>query len=171
MRKCFLCWVIPFKFEIRTVAVLLKYSDFPASQYPTVTKVRAPQDNLKARNRAAAARPFGRLGRGHHPARPPSLRIRPSPWNPASRPGPGGDSAKRRRPSWLPVQCRTVRPEARRGTGLIYCLLIYYLPIYYLLILLLYYLPGMPVSCPSWQWHRTGYSWSPVRTLPEAPLW
>ena len=21
------------------------------------------------------------------------------------------------------------------------------------------------------QWHRTGYSWSPVRTLPMAPLW
>ena len=26
------------------------------------------------------------------------------------------------------------------------------------------------MSCPSWQWHRTGYSWSPVRTLPVAPL-
>ena len=29
--------------------------------------------------------------------------------------------------------------------------------------------------CPSWQswwhWHRTGYRWSPVRTLPVAPLW
>ena len=24
---------------------------------------------------------------------------------------------------------------------------------------------------PSWQWHRTGYHWSPVRTLPVAPLW
>ena len=23
----------------------------------------------------------------------------------------------------------------------------------------------------SWQWHRTGSSWSPVRTLPVAPLW
>ena len=22
-----------------------------------------------------------------------------------------------------------------------------------------------------WQWHRTGSSWSPVRTLPVAPLW
>ena len=28
-----------------------------------------------------------------------------------------------------------------------------------------------PMSCPSWQWHRTGYRWSPVRTLPVAPLW
>ena len=27
------------------------------------------------------------------------------------------------------------------------------------------------MSCPSWQWHRTGYSWSPVQTLPGAPLW
>ena len=27
------------------------------------------------------------------------------------------------------------------------------------------------VSCPSWQWHRTGSSWSPVRTLPVVPLW
>ena len=27
------------------------------------------------------------------------------------------------------------------------------------------------MSCPSWQWHRTGYHWSPVRTLPVAPLW
>ena len=27
------------------------------------------------------------------------------------------------------------------------------------------------MSCPSWQWHRTGSSWSPVRTLPVAPLW
>ena len=26
------------------------------------------------------------------------------------------------------------------------------------------------MSCPSWQWHRTGYRWSPVRTLPLAPL-
>ena len=26
------------------------------------------------------------------------------------------------------------------------------------------------MSCPSWQWHRTGSSWSPVRTLPVAPL-
>ena len=24
------------------------------------------------------------------------------------------------------------------------------------------------MSCPSWQWHGTGYSWSPVRTLPSA---
>ena len=27
------------------------------------------------------------------------------------------------------------------------------------------------MSCPSWQWHRTGSSWSPVQTLPVAPLW
>ena len=27
------------------------------------------------------------------------------------------------------------------------------------------------MSCPIWQWHRTGSSWSPVRTLPVAPLW
>ena len=27
------------------------------------------------------------------------------------------------------------------------------------------------MSCPSWQWHRIGSSWSPVRTLPVAPLW
>ena len=27
------------------------------------------------------------------------------------------------------------------------------------------------MSCPSWQWHRAGYSWSPVRTLPVALLW
>ena len=27
------------------------------------------------------------------------------------------------------------------------------------------------MSCPSWQWHRTGSRWSPVRTLPVAPLW
>ena len=28
------------------------------------------------------------------------------------------------------------------------------------------------MSCPSWQWHRTGSRWSPVRTLPvAAPLW
>ena len=27
------------------------------------------------------------------------------------------------------------------------------------------------MSCPSWQWHRTGSSWFPVRTLPVAPLW
>ena len=27
------------------------------------------------------------------------------------------------------------------------------------------------MSCPSWQWHRTGHSWSPVQTLPAAPLW
>ena len=25
--------------------------------------------------------------------------------------------------------------------------------------------------CPSWQWHRTGSRWFPVRTLPVAPLW
>ena len=25
-------------------------------------------------------------------------------------------------------------------------------------------------SCPSWQWHGTGSSWSPVRTLPVAPF-
>ena len=31
------------------------------------------------------------------------------------------------------------------------------------------YSTGM--SCPSWQWHRTGNSWSPVRTLQVAPLW
>ena len=27
------------------------------------------------------------------------------------------------------------------------------------------------MSCPSWQWHRAGYRWSPVRTVPVAPLW
>ena len=27
------------------------------------------------------------------------------------------------------------------------------------------------MSCPSWQWHRTGSRWSPVRTLSVAPLW
>ena len=27
------------------------------------------------------------------------------------------------------------------------------------------------MSCPSWQWHRTGSRWSPVRTLPVVPLW
>ena len=27
------------------------------------------------------------------------------------------------------------------------------------------------MSCPSRQWHRTGYRRSPVRTLPAAPLW
>ena len=26
-------------------------------------------------------------------------------------------------------------------------------------------------SCPSWQWHRTGSHWFPVRTLLVAPLW
>ena len=26
------------------------------------------------------------------------------------------------------------------------------------------------MSCPSWQWHRAGYRWQPVRTLPVAPL-
>ena len=32
-----------------------------------------------------------------------------------------------------------------------------------------FFVTGM--SCPSWQWHRTGSRWSPVRTLPVAPLW
>ena len=27
------------------------------------------------------------------------------------------------------------------------------------------------MSCPSWQWHRSGSRWSPVRTLLVAPLW
>ena len=27
------------------------------------------------------------------------------------------------------------------------------------------------MSCPSWQWHRTGSRWILVRTLPVAPLW
>ena len=27
------------------------------------------------------------------------------------------------------------------------------------------------MSCPRWQWHRTGGRWSPVQTLPVAPLW
>ena len=27
------------------------------------------------------------------------------------------------------------------------------------------------MSCPSRQWHRAGYRWSPVRTLLVAPLW
>ena len=27
------------------------------------------------------------------------------------------------------------------------------------------------MSCPGWQWHRTGSHWSPIRTLPVAPLW
>ena len=27
------------------------------------------------------------------------------------------------------------------------------------------------MSCPNWQWHRTGSRWSPVRTLLVAPLW
>ena len=27
------------------------------------------------------------------------------------------------------------------------------------------------MSCPIWQWHRTGSRWPPVRTLPVAPLW
>ena len=27
------------------------------------------------------------------------------------------------------------------------------------------------MSCPSWQWHRTGSRWFPGRTLPVAPLW
>ena len=31
--------------------------------------------------------------------------------------------------------------------------------------------PCIGMSCPSWQWHRTGSRWSPVRTLPVAPLW
>ena len=30
---------------------------------------------------------------------------------------------------------------------------------------------GKGMSCPSWQWHRIGSRWSPVRTLPVAPLW
>ena len=29
----------------------------------------------------------------------------------------------------------------------------------------------LEMSCPSWQWHRTGSRWSPVRTLLVAPLW
>ena len=27
------------------------------------------------------------------------------------------------------------------------------------------------MSCRRWQWHRTGSSWSPVRTVPVAPVW
>ena len=27
------------------------------------------------------------------------------------------------------------------------------------------------MSCPSWQRHRSGRRWSPVRTIPVAPLW
>ena len=27
------------------------------------------------------------------------------------------------------------------------------------------------MSCPTWQWHRTGYSQWPVQTLPVVPLW
>ena len=27
------------------------------------------------------------------------------------------------------------------------------------------------MSCPSWQWNRTGSSWSPVQTLLVMPLW
>ena len=27
------------------------------------------------------------------------------------------------------------------------------------------------MSCPSWQWQRTGSRWFPVRTLPVAPFW
>ena len=27
------------------------------------------------------------------------------------------------------------------------------------------------MSCLSWQWHRTGSRWFPVRTLPVAPFW
>ena len=30
--------------------------------------------------------------------------------------------------------------------------------------------PQKVLSCPSWQWHRSGSCWSPVRTLPVAPL-
>ena len=30
---------------------------------------------------------------------------------------------------------------------------------------------GIGMSCPSWQWHITGSRWSPVRTLPVAPVW
>ena len=29
----------------------------------------------------------------------------------------------------------------------------------------------LAMSCPSWQRHRAGYRWSPVWTLPVAPLW
>ena len=34
---------------------------------------------------------------------------------------------------------------------------------------LLIYYKGM--SCPSWQWHRTGYHWLPVQILLVAPFW
>ena len=30
---------------------------------------------------------------------------------------------------------------------------------------------SLGMSCPSWLWHRTGSSWSPIWTLPVAPLW
>ena len=30
---------------------------------------------------------------------------------------------------------------------------------------------NLGMSCPSWQWHRSGSSWSPVLYLPVAPLW
>ena len=36
---------------------------------------------------------------------------------------------------------------------------------------LLGHVTSIGMSCPSWQWHRTGSRWSPVRTLPVAPLW
>ena len=36
---------------------------------------------------------------------------------------------------------------------------------------LLMYHVQIGMSCPSCQWHRTGSSWFPVRTLPVAPLW
>ena len=34
-----------------------------------------------------------------------------------------------------------------------------------------YLMQVVGMSCPSWQWHRTGSRWSPVRTLLVAPLW
>ena len=49
-------------------------------------------------------------------------------------------------------------------TNLVTCDILY--PAFYVII---HNVKGM--SCPSWQWHRTGSSWSPVRTLPVAPLW
>ena len=30
---------------------------------------------------------------------------------------------------------------------------------------------NLGISCPSWQWHRTGYSWLLVQILLGAPLW
>ena len=32
-------------------------------------------------------------------------------------------------------------------------------------------LRNLGMSCPSWPYHRTGYCWSPVQTLPLVPLW